>query len=259
VVVLAALALAPPHAFAGIDECFPPGDDAEMARVAVAIDGDTVRLDDGRLVRLAGVEAPRLPLAESGRGFVLGERAKAALAALTEGEPIRLSPTKGGVDRYGRLHGYLRLADGRSVGAEMVAAGLARVHPAEAESLCLPVLLGMEATARGAGLGLWADPEFAVRRAQDSSLRSRNGLYELVEGRVTSIGHGSRMVFLDFGRDIRHDFTVMMPLSVADKMAATGVAVDDLAGRKIRVRGNIEDSGGPAIRVNDVAEIELID
>ena len=52
-----------------------------------------------------------------------------------------------------------------------------------------------------------------VKSADDPSLLMRNGLYDLVEGRVVSVGYGSRMVFLDFGRNFRTDFTVMVPKS----------------------------------------------
>jgi hypothetical protein len=67
------------------------------------------------------------------------------------------------------------------------------------------------------------------------------------------------MIFLDFGRNFRRDFTVMVPQEVADTMAAAGTVPDALVGRRVRVRGVIEESGGPAIRLNDAAEIEVID
>jgi hypothetical protein len=75
------------------------------------------------------------------------------------------------------------------------------------------------------------------------------------------------MTFLDFGAVYRRDFTVMLTPAIAEKLASkdtvsgTGksVAVDALANRRVRVRGVIEASGGPAIRLNDPAEIELID
>jgi hypothetical protein len=67
------------------------------------------------------------------------------------------------------------------------------------------------------------------------------------------------MVFLDFGHDIRRDFTIMVPPAVADALAVAGRPVDGFARRRVRVRGVIEESNGPAIRLNDPAEIELLD
>jgi len=54
------------------------------ARVIAVIDGDTVKLDNGREVRLVGIQAPKLPLGR--RGFTawpLADEAKAKLEALT--------------------------------------------------------------------------------------------------------------------------------------------------------------------------------
>lgn len=107
--------------------------------------------------------------------------------------------------------------------------------------------------------GFWARAGGGVRSANDPYLLERNGLYELVEGRVLSVGRGARMLFLDFGRNYRQDFTVMVPPAVADRLAAAGLSSDDFANRRVRVRGVIEESGGPAIRLNDPAEIELLD
>jgi hypothetical protein len=67
------------------------------------------------------------------------------------------------------------------------------------------------------------------------------------------------MIFLDFGRNIRRDFTVLVTPPVAEGLAAAGLPAESLANRRVRVRGVIEESGGPAIRLNDPAEIELID
>lgn len=67
------------------------------------------------------------------------------------------------------------------------------------------------------------------------------------------------MVFLDFGTNFRRDFTVMVPIAAETHFAEEGVSLDSLAGKLIRVRGVIEASGGPAIRVTDPAIIEVLD
>jgi hypothetical protein len=67
------------------------------------------------------------------------------------------------------------------------------------------------------------------------------------------------MIFLDFGRNFRQDFTVMLTPPVAEGLAAAGLPADGLAGKRLLVRGVIEDSGGPAIRLNDPAELEVLD
>ncbi len=141
----------------------------------------------------------------------------------------------------------------------MVAEGLARARWLPGEAVCFQSFLSREQAARQASLGLWGRPETAVLAADDPSLVRKTGLYELVEGRLASVGHGAPMLFLDFGRDYRRDFTVMAPPQVAQGLTAAGISVDGLVGKRLRVRGVIEDSSGAAIRLNDAAEIEVID
>ena len=60
--------------------------DGGVATVAGVIDGDTVRLDDGRQVRLVGIQAPKLPLGRPEfEPWPLADAAKAALAGLIDG------------------------------------------------------------------------------------------------------------------------------------------------------------------------------
>jgi endonuclease YncB( thermonuclease family) len=229
----------------------------ETATVADVLDGDTLRLADGVILRLAGVEAPKSPPADEISPAMAA--AVDGLRQLARGATVGLTPTGEGPDRHGRRHGYVFLADGRSVHAAMVAAGLARVRWLPGESACFGAFLAEERVARAARRGLWARPEYAIRRADDPSLGKRNGLYDLIEGRIVSVGHGTRMIFLDFGRNFRQDFTVMVPPPVAEGLAAAGRSADGFADRRVLVRGIIEEAGGPAIRLNDPAEIEFVD
>ena len=253
---LACLACASPAV--GLPDCL--AGQGEVATIAETIEGDTVRLADGRIVRLAGVEAPRRPLtAPEDLPWPPTDAARAGLHDLAAGASVTLLQTDGATDRHGRLHASLVLADGRWVEGELAAGGLVRARWLPGESSCFQSLVAIERGAREAATGLWADPQYGVLNADDPSLRSRNGLYELVEGRILSVGRGTRMVFLDFGRNVRSDFTVMVTPQLAERMAGEGVVVDALVGRRVRVRGVVEESGGPAIRLNDPAELELID
>jgi endonuclease YncB( thermonuclease family) len=232
----------------------------DRAVVAAAIDGATLRLDDGAEIRLAGVAAPARPLTlDAGQQWPAGESAKAALERLVAGHTVTLAEAGEGPDRYGRAHAYVFLKDGRSLAGALLAEGAVRAQWLPGESDCFPAFLAAEKAARAVKSGLWALPEFAAREADDPSLATRNGLYDLVEGRVVSVGHGSRMIFLDFGHDYRRDFTVMVPPAVAKALAAAGRDADGFSGKRVLVRGVIEESNGPTIRLNDPAEIELLD
>ncbi len=208
VVMMAAGAAWAAGADPAVDPCGPAG--GASVAVADAIDGDTLLLADGRKVHVAGVEAVKVAAGDASTA-ALAEEAKREAARLAGEGMVSVSPAPAAPDRYGRLHAAVRLADGRSLAVMLVTAGFARVRLFPNEKPCLANLLAAEAEARAANKGLWALPAFAVRRADDPSLQAQTGLYELVEGRVAAVGHGKYMVFLDFGRDYRRDFSIMVP------------------------------------------------
>jgi len=85
------------------------------------VDGDTLKLDDGKLYRLWGIDA-----AEQGQrcadGWRAGIEARTTLRELIAGHAIACEPLTN--DRYGRIVALCR-ADGQDLGAAMVSAGMA--------------------------------------------------------------------------------------------------------------------------------------
>jgi endonuclease YncB( thermonuclease family) len=232
----------------------------EPVKLAEALSGDTLRLADGRVIRLAGIDAPRVPIGTSvAEADTLAATARDRVATLFGSAELRLMESQQAADRHGRIHGEIVLSDGRSMQAALVAEGLARVHPFVDETICLEPLFTAERAARNVQKGIWASHEYAIWKADDASLIGQNGLYQLVEGRVVSVGAGSRQVFVDFGRDWGRDFTVMLTASLAADLAKTATPIASLVRHRVRVRGVIEERSGPAIRVESSAAIELLD
>jgi endonuclease YncB( thermonuclease family) len=239
-------------------DCASPA--GEPVKLAEVVSGDTLRLEDGRIVRLAGIDAPRAPLNDAAADRnALAVAARDRAATLAESGALRLVKALPDGDRHGRIRGEVILPDGRSLQAALLAEGLARVHPFADETICLGPLFEAERAARKMQRGVWAGHEYAIWQADDASLTGQNGLYGLVEGRVVSVGAGSRLVFIDFGRKWGRDFTVMLTASLAAEIAKTATPIASLVGRRVRVRGMIEERSGPAIRVDTRAEIEVLD
>jgi micrococcal nuclease len=132
----------------------PAGEDVEVERV---VDGDTLKLSDGRRVRLIGIDTPetvdpRRPVE------CLGAEALAHTSELLPpGTAVRLEYDVEHLDRYERTLAYVyRLDDGLFVNLDLLTEGYAEqftVPPnvARAEELSRAV-----ATARNAGKGLWS-------------------------------------------------------------------------------------------------------
>ena len=81
------------------------------------IDGDTIRLRDGRTVRLVGIDAPERE--ECGYG-----EAGAALAGLVLREQVRLTVSDEDTDQYGRLLRYVDVGE-VDAGLRLIERGLA--------------------------------------------------------------------------------------------------------------------------------------
>jgi micrococcal nuclease len=242
---------------AATDDCARIG--SESATVFEIVDGDTLVLADGRVLRLAGVEAPKTYLARPGAEIeAVAVAARRALERLAGGKRVAIRPVEPARDRHGRIRAELTLEDGTWLQQAMVERGFVRVRPFAGEDSCLDALRAGEREAREARRGLWRDAEFSVVSAYDPSLIERNGLYVVVEGRVISVGHGDRVDFLNFGHVWRRDFTVLVGATAARRLAESGRSTDTMIGKRVQVRGIMEESGGPAIRLSDPGEIEIL-
>ncbi len=104
------------------------------AKVLKVIDGDTIRLEDGRLVRYLGVNAPEVRKKVGGKWVFdpepFGEAATAFNRKLVEGKTVRLQidPARPR-DRFGRLLAYVFVENERKyfVNVELLKQGLAKM------------------------------------------------------------------------------------------------------------------------------------
>jgi hypothetical protein len=166
-------------------------------------------------------------------------------------------------DRYGRIVAYAVVArDGveHSVQADLLAAGLARVAPRAGSRACAMELLSREAAARRAKLGLWASSYYESLSAENpADVLAQQGRFALVEGKVVSVRESGATIYVNFGRRWTTDFTVTILKRNERSFTAAGLEPKKLAGRRVRVRGWIEERGGPWIEAARPEQIELTD
>jgi endonuclease YncB( thermonuclease family) len=261
------------------------GDEIARGRVSRVIDGRSFVLDDGRVVRLAGIETPSPSAQDTGikdtgiretgikdagapRG---GGAARDALATLLTGAPVILRRAEFASDRYGRLFAYVDIARAgslKSAQAELLAQGFARVGDLVGERNCDTELLRREKAARAAKLGLWADPYYDPLPAdRPADILARRGRFALVEGDVVSVHGSGATIYVNFGRRWSEEFAVTIRKRNERKFAAAGLDVNGLSGRRVRVRGFIEARGGfagspwhaPWIEAARPEQIETVD
>ena len=223
------------------------GDEIARAPVSRVNDGRTLTLADGREVRLAGIEVPPLPLSQETDAAPGGAAAKDALDALAGGDEVVLRRTTPATDRYGRIVAYAyteRDGDEFFVQGELIASGFARVGDRVGSRACAAELLSRENAARRARLGLWANPYYAVLDAgTPADVLVHKGRFALVEGQVESVRESGATVYLNFGRHWSEDFTVTVLKRNERNFTAAGLDLKGLTGRRVRVRGFIEERG----------------
>ena len=233
---------------------------AEVARV---IDGRSFLLADGREVRLAAIETPlAVPGDEDEARVQAALAAKTALETLLLHREVHLLALSSGPDRYGRLVAYavIRTSSGEAlVQHESVAAGHALVSPAASAATCRIYLRNAERDARNGGLGLWGDPYYAVKAADDpADVLAEQGRFALVQGKVMSVRESGGIVYVNFGQRWSEQFTVTILKRNERIFTGAGLTPKALAGRSIEVRGWVEERGGPAIEVSRPEQIEVV-
>ncbi len=239
------------------------GDLIARGTASRASDGRTVTLDDGREIRLAGIEVPPLPLPQDSVTAPGGAEARDALAALLAGGEVMLKRAETPTDRYGRVLAFAFLSrDGveHFVQAKLIAAGLARVAARVGSRDCAVELLRRENAARTAKLGLWANSYYELLNAANpADVLAERGRFGLVEGKVVSVRESGATIYVNFGQRWTGDFTVTILKRNARTFTAAGLEPRKLAGRRIRVRGWIEERGGPWIEAARPEQIDLTD
>ena len=228
------------------------------AGVVEIVDGDTLLLDDGREVRLVGLQAPKLPLGRPDfAAWPLADEAKAALAALVQDRQVELRTGGRAIDRHGRVLAQLVREDGLWVQGALLQQGMARVYSFADNRALVAEMLALEQEARRAAHGIWAEPYYAI--ATPDAAAERIGGFQLVEGQVLDAAVVRGRAYLNFGADWRDDFTATLSPAVRRLFEAEGIDPQLYAGRRLRVRGWVKSFNGPMIEVTHPEQIELLD
>ena len=140
-----------------------PGDDPAGGllgsfRVERVVDGDTVVLDDPERtrVRLIGIDTPEVAGAQVDAECG-GTEASRAATGLVEGErvEVRLDPSQGRYDTYGRTLAYLHLPGVGDLGLALLRDGHAREYTFDEAYRLQDAYRDAEAEARDGARGLW--------------------------------------------------------------------------------------------------------
>jgi len=126
-------------------------------------------------------------------------------------------------------------------------------HLFEAENQAIENRLGLWAdrTAKGSYFVVANDAHLGKTKAvRAPDVADAIGRFVVVEGMIKSIEHQEWRTYLNFGSDWRSDFTIALDDEIRQAFAGSEISQDHLGewiGRRMRVRGVVENRGGPYI------------
>ncbi|MGH6935760.1 MAG: thermonuclease family protein, partial [Methylocella sp.] len=241
------------------------GEGSGSSRVVAVDERLELTLENGIRLKLAGVDPPRPTPGDPD----LDIRTRDRVAQWLVGKEIRFHPLEPDPDRWGRVVAVVFAVASDStkgpgpaqlpVGEALIDAGFARYEPSAAARPCRSVLLAAEAAARASGLGLWADPYYAIVAAADRlAFAEKAGSSVIVEGRITGIASRGPRITLTFGPRQGWDFSVTILPRNSKTLDAVYARLAGLIGQTVRVRGLLDTRFGPQIEISDPDELEAV-
>jgi endonuclease YncB( thermonuclease family) len=205
---------------------------AGLASVTVqrVVDGDTLRLSDGRSVRMIGLNTPELgKQGRSDEPFAVAARKRLQELVDASGGRVGLQPGKQAKDHYGRTLAHIYSASGANLEAQMLADGLGFQVAVAPNVDLVACQQAAERSARKAGLGLWRQsPVLKAEQIQRSG-------FAVISGRVSKVQRNRGGIWIEL-----QDALV---LRVAPNLVGQfdNARLQALKGKQIEARGWIVD------------------
>ncbi|VVN38655.1 hypothetical protein PS662_05322 [Pseudomonas fluorescens] len=194
------------------------------------VDGDTLRLSDGRSVRMIGLNTPEL--GKQGRTdepFAVAARKRLeALVAASDGR-VGLLPGKESKDRYGRTLAHVYGANGANLEAQMLAEGLGFQVAVAPNVDLVSCQQAAERSARGARLGVWRQsPVLKVEQITESG-------FAVLSGRVSKVQRNRGGVWIE----LQDSLVLRVAPNLLGQFDAA--SLQRLKGQQIEARGWVVD------------------
>ncbi|WP_459200132.1 thermonuclease family protein [Pseudomonas tremae] len=201
-----------------------------VAQVQRVIDGDTLRLTDGRNVRMIGLNTPET--GKKGRSAEpFADAAKARLQALVDESDGRVSLRAGqqSKDHYGRTLANVYGRDGSNLEAQLLSEGLGYLVAVAPNVALVDCQQGVEQQARQARRGLWRNSP-----VQPSDRISSSG-FALVSGKVRRVQRNGGGIWIEL------QGSLVLRVAPGQVPGFDRVKLESLKGRKVEARGWVVD------------------
>lgn len=228
-------------------------------KVVEVIDGDTVRLSNGKLLRYIGIDTPEIRI-KRGDKFIytpqpFSLQAKEFNQRLVEGKYVRIEFDVDKLDAYGRILGYCFVGN-TFVNAELIKAGWAVLYTRPPNVKYTDLFVRLQQQARNNRRGIW----------QDEKIISADEAYEhineigVVRGKVYDTYRSQKVVYLNFDRDYKKDFTVVIFKDCWGLFEKENIDPVQFYKRKnVEVYGRIREYNGPEIIICSPSQITIVE
>jgi endonuclease YncB( thermonuclease family) len=223
----------------------------ESSGPAASVDPRTLRLQDGREIRLVGLEF--LQQDENARAV-----SRQALDAVLKDRDLVLYAI-GKPDRYGRLPAFVAVSGQTgTLQEDLLAAGHFALGLVDGDN-CSAHLRGLEAGARNARRGVWSGTSALKNTETTGDILAMMGRFIVAEGKVLSARQAGATLYVNFGRRWTRDFAVIIARRDIPVFEKAGLSRLTLEGQTVRVRGWVVDQrGSPRIQATKPAQIEIV-
>ena len=228
-------------------------------KVIKVIDGDTVKLSNGRLLRYIGIDTPEVRIKKNGKFMYQPQpfslEAKEYNRKLVEGKTVNVEFDIVKEDRYQRLLGYCFI-EGILVNADLIEQGLAVLYTYPPNIKHVKDFTKAQSRARKDKKGLWG---FYEAISSDEAERFVNQI-RTVRGRILSTYNSGKVIWLNFGQNYKKDFTVAIFKNSFKYFHNKGIQPESFyKGKMVEITGKIREYNGPEIIVNTPYEINIIE
>jgi endonuclease YncB( thermonuclease family) len=214
----------------------------QRVRVGYVYDGDTIKLEDGRRVRLIGINTPEIGHhGQPNQAFA--QQARSALRKILDANHrvLYLQYAEERQDHYGRVLAHAYLEDGTNVAVRLLEQGLATTLVVPPNTRAHSCYQRYEEAARKAGRGLWA--LMAYQPVDIHDLQPGSHGFRIVRGRIVKISQSLYSIRLEL------DGPLDLYINRKDLVNFPDDFPQATLGRKVVVRGWLTGKGD-RLRIN---------
>jgi len=231
-----------------------------LFKVKRVIDGDTIELINGAMVRYLGVDTPEVRK-KDGSGNWVYEPQPFALAAkevnrnLVEGKEVRLEFDVEKRDKYNRLLAYCFVGD-KFINAELLEEGLALLYTSPPNVKYTDLFVEKLRAARKLHKGIWSIDEIITPLAAKDFI----GTVKTIQGEFAKVKNRNNLTVISFERGkSSNGFKAVVFGQDLETFRRRGISVQDYAGKTLKISGIIKEyKSSPEIIIRDPSQIEVI-